>query len=351
MHVLAINIGDQTCASSYYRIWQFQAPLHEAGIQLEAVSAAEFDGRRPVQDYDCLIIQKKLFSLGKVRAFRRAAKMLVFDLDDAVWAEHRRKRGRIRRQLMRWRVNRRLKAICRCADICTVANEVIAAKLREWGAHVEIVPMALDESVWRPRDRENAGNRVRVGWAGAPGNLKYLRAIAPALVEVQREFPEIEIAVYCGNDPKFDHGLRYKHIPYRGGDEPAVIRGFDIGLAPLPDKEFAQGKSPIKCLQYMASGVAPVVSPVGATRSMFVEGHTALFARAQEEWAAALKRLITDTKLRRRISENARFDFEKNYSLAHRVPLLASILQNRSAARQLLASLNENRPDQAPLPA
>jgi glycosyltransferase involved in cell wall biosynthesis len=167
---------------------------------------------------------------------------------------------------------------------------------------------------------------VRVGWTGGPGNLKYLQAIGPALLQVQREFPQVQFDVYCGKAPRFAEPLHVNHIRYRGCDEPEVIREFDIGLAPLPDNEFAGGKSPIKCLQYMASGVAPIVSPIGATRSMFVDRHTALFARTTEEWAAAIKRLVTDTKLRHHLSENARMEFEKKYSLTSQVPLLADVL-------------------------
>src|SRR6185295_11084066 len=113
------------------------------------------------------------------------------------------------------------------------------------------------------RGIQAADETVRVGWSGGRVNLRYLEEIEPALSGVQAELPQVEFVVHCGQQPAFYYGLQYTHIPYVTGEESAVVRDFDIGLAPLPNDAFAAAKSPIKCIQYMASGVAAIVSPVG----------------------------------------------------------------------------------------
>jgi glycosyltransferase involved in cell wall biosynthesis len=110
------------------------------------------------------------------------------------------------------------------------------------------------------------------------------------------------------------------------GRESESIRTFDIGLLPLPNDPFAAGKSPIKGLQYMASGAAIVLSQVGAAAEMFVEGETGLFAQDAQGWVQALSRLAEDAPLRRRLAESGRAAFLRNFSLSANVPLMAAAL-------------------------
>ena len=105
-----------------------------------------------------------------------------------------------------------------------------------------------------------------------------------------------------------------------------MARGFDIGLLPLPNDDFAAGKSPIKGLQYMASGAATVVSPLGATQSMFSEGETALFARDTRDWSAALEKLL-DAGLRHELAHRARHTVEQHHALSTVAPRLADRLR------------------------
>jgi glycosyltransferase involved in cell wall biosynthesis len=107
------------------------------------------------------------------------------------------------------------------------------------------------------------------------------------------------------------------------------VRTFDIGLLPLPDDPFAAAKSPIKGLQYMASGVATIASPRAAVREMFAHGETARFASTMDEWAEAIVALVQVRDRRRKLSAAARKRFETSFSLLTQAPLVASRLTGR----------------------
>lgn len=321
MRVLCLTFGDHTQASTFFRVHQYVAPLANIGIAVETVPARKFDQSPKVRSYDAVLLQKSLLATGTLRRLRKFSRRLIYDVDDALWHPH----GRKHFFLTNFRQNFRLKTIATSADLCVAANEVIARYLRRWTSRVRVVPMALDEQHWTFQERASAEKRIRIGWSGSPVNLRYIEQIEAALVQVQSRFPEVEFAIFCGESPGFTR-LKFLHVPFAPGREFEVIRTFDIGLLPLPDDLFAAGKSPIKGLQYMASGAAVVLSPVGAAAEMFVEGETALFARNDQEWTEALARLVQDARLRRVLTERARAAFTKKFSLAANLPRVAGAL-------------------------
>jgi glycosyltransferase involved in cell wall biosynthesis len=224
-----------------------------------------------------------------------------------------------------------VRAITRAADMCMVANEYLAAVLRKWNEQIDVVPMALDGTTWHP-PAERLPGPVVLGWSGAPPNLIYLRQLSHSLAEVQRLRPGVEIVVYSGTAPAWDAPVRARHVPFAPGTEADVVRGFDIGLLPLPDNAFAAGKSPIKALQYAACAIPCVAFPVGATTEIVREGETGLLARNADEWTRALCRLIDDRAERRRLGENARAFFLARHEHAAVARRLADVL--RAAARR-----------------
>lgn len=322
MRVFALTFGGADYASSYYRVVQYQKPLQSHGIDLDFCPVKSFDWRRSLLDFDAVLLQKKLLPVSKVRWLHRNSKRLIYDTDDAIW--HAQKGSH--HWWTTWRMRRRLKAIANRSALCLAANSVLANFLERWNENVHVLPMALDDVTWRMRDSSGPHDKpIRIGWAGKGVNLGYLYAIEPALLKIQHAHPQVQFVIFSGDRPQFKH-LECEFIAYKSGLEPDAIRGFDIGLLPLAAGPFAEGKSPIKALQYMASGIPAVVSPRGATRDMFQEGETALFAEEDAEWERALSVLIADRELRVRMGTAARRQFEANYAL-------------RSAAIQFASSL------------
>jgi glycosyltransferase involved in cell wall biosynthesis len=319
--ILALTFGDSAQASTFFRVLQYQQRFADGGIDLESTPARSFDDWNRVATYDTVLLQKTLLPAGKLRRLRQLSRRLVYDIDDAIWHPH----GRNHFFLTNLRQNFRLRTILRSADLCVAANEVLATHLRRWTPRVQVVPMALDESQWAGHETKTREPRVRIGWSGNPVNFRYLEAIEAALLEIQSKFPNVEFAIFSGQQPDF-RKLRFTHLPFMEGREPETIRTFDIGLLPLPDDPFAQGKSPIKGLQYMACGAAVVLSPVGAAAEMFRDGKTALFAGNHEGWVAALSRLVESGDLRSQLAARAREVFLSRHTTAASFPsLLAAI--------------------------
>src|SRR5687768_14719686 len=82
-----LAFGSARAASVRYRVMQFLPFLEAAGIRTTLLSSPDALAGA-ADDYPVCWIQKKLLSLGKVRALARRHK-LVFDFDDAIWTSEK----------------------------------------------------------------------------------------------------------------------------------------------------------------------------------------------------------------------------------------------------------------------
>ncbi len=297
MRVFALTFGAADTPSTHFRIHQYSDALRERGVTVDHAVAKGFEDFDRLDDYDLVLWQKTLLSTSKARQIRKHARALIYDADDRIWLRP----GKDYDWLTRTRIRRRLRAIVSSADLCIAANGVIAGDQRDAGAsRVEILPMSIDTNVWNAKDRPSPDDTVTIGWSGAPGNLPFLEPLVPALRRISEAQANVRIAIHCGRRPDLS-GLDFVHHPFVSGEEPDSVRTFDIGLLPLPDDPFVQGKSPIKTLQYFASGVAVVGQDVGATAEFLQHDVTGLTVTAERTWQENLRRLIEDTDLRARL--------------------------------------------------
>lgn len=322
MEALAITFGDSSCASSYYRIYQYRDYLEKDGINLTIIPAAEFTQWNDVSNYDVVIIQKKLFATGKVKKIRKLAKRLIYDIDDAIWEPH----GREHHWFTRWRTNRRLKCIAQLADCCICANNFIANHIKKYAQKCVVIPMSLDDEKWTlPEVDKTNKSVITIGWIGSPSNLPFYTSIESALFTIQRKFKNVEFVVYCGERPRLMQ-LIIKHIPHGSVEEINVIRDFDIGLLPLDTTPFAQGKSPIKALKYMACGIPIIATPTEGVREILTENQAAIFAQSEEEWVNGIEALLSDRELRKIMGANARKQFEDKFTLKKTGQMIVEVL-------------------------
>jgi len=277
-------------------------------IEVTMHRADEIETIPDLRGFDRILLQKKLIGSSRRRTIFGSGKPVLYDIDDAIWEPHRRRHSWV----TRWRTNHRLGVIAGRASRCLVANKFIEEGLRKHSARVSIVPMALDESIWQRRVDADP-HTIRLGWSGAPLNLHYLEVLEPVLERVLKTFPNARLTVFSGARPKFRR-IDCEFISFEAGGEPEAVRRFDVGLLPLPNDRFAAGKSPIKALQYMATGIPTVADRLAGTEEIFRTGG-ALLARTEEDWEKHLRTLVNSAAERARLGDAARARFETHHAL------------------------------------
>ncbi len=221
--------------------------------------------------------------------------------------------------------------LCRMARRVMVGNDTLAAWAASRSTAVDVVPSTIDTDVYvpAPRDTAGAGRLPVIGWTGSATTVPYLEALGPVLERVRQQ-RAFELRV-IGGQPRLAPALAARVVPWRAETEVADLQSLDIGLMPLSDDAWSRGKCGMKALQYMALAVPPVVSPVGVNATIVRHGENGLHGTTEDQWVAALVRLLDDPPLRARLGAEARRTVEARYSARVLVPRVAAIL--REAAR------------------
>lgn len=192
----------------------------------------------------------------------------------------------------------------------------LAGWAREYARQVTVVPTTVDTDRYQVQERV-ASERICVGWTGSPTTIVHLRLLEPVLRALQRE-RGIRIRVIGDASYQID-GVEVESVDWRAASEVADLSTIDIGVMPMPDDEWSRGKCGCKALQYMGLGIPTVLSPVGVNREIAADG-AAILASTEDEWLAALRGLIEDEALRRRVGDAGRNRVQERYSVAAVAP-------------------------------
>ncbi|MGH9422130.1 MAG: glycosyltransferase family 4 protein, partial [Thermoanaerobaculia bacterium] len=112
------------------------------------------------------------------------------------------------------------------------------------------------------------------------------------------------------------------------------FQSLDAGVYPIADDQWSAGKAGLKAVQYMATGVPFVMSPVGICATMGIPGQTHFAAVTDDDWLIALRRLLTDAELRKQMSAAGRAFAVENYSIEAEADALAELIRKTMNPRK-----------------
>ncbi|HML01661.1 MAG TPA: glycosyltransferase [Acidimicrobiales bacterium] len=240
---------------------------------------------------------------------------ILFDVDDAVW-------------LLSDGHERAVRAICRLAACAVAGNDYLAEWLSRTGVAVEKVWTAIDTDRFTFAERSGESG-FTIGWTGSASTLPYLESIASPLADFLRRVPDSRLVVMADRSPRLPGvpAERTEFVPWSPQAEAAVVRRFDVGLMPLPDSPWGRGKCAFKLLQYLASGVPAVASPVGMSAEVLAMAQVGLAASEEADWTTALHELHADAEGARAMGDAGRRLVEERFSQQVIAPRLASIMR------------------------
>lgn len=248
---------------------------------------------------------------------------MVVDYDDALFHQYDAHPNPWVRRLL----GRKIATVMRLAHTVVAGNAYLADYARRAGApRVAVIPTVIDLERYPVKDAASASRVFTIGWIGSPSTARYLRDIAPALAQVCKGGRARVRLV--GSGPVDLPGVPVEVVAWREETEVDEIRGFDVGIMPLPDEPWARGKCGFKLIQYMACGLPVVASPVGVNAEIVEDGGNGFLAGDTGEWVAALERLMGDSALSERLGDAGRHKVQERYCLEVTAPRLTALMQS-----------------------
>ncbi len=264
--------------------------------------------------YDYIIVYREAHFWGwaifeKLLSMSRAA--MIFDFDDAIWLNDT---SESNKNLSWLKSSAKTAKIAHLANVVTVGNSFLADYARQSNPNVVIVPTAIDTDAYKYRGAVDS-EPVTIGWIGSTTTLKHFQNAIPALTAIKQKYGNrVNFKVIVDVDYEVPE-LGLKSTKWRKDTEVEELNKVDIGIMPLPDDRWSCGKCGFKGIQYMALGIATVMSPVGVNTDIIEHGVNGFLASTDSEWIDCLSQLIESVELRQRLGEAARKTIDERYSV------------------------------------
>lgn len=324
---VAFVSGDAGSASARVRALDHLAGLAADGVtgELLALPRGPLARRRffrTLAARDVVVLGRRLLGEGELAALRRTARALVLDLDDALWTRPFRAGGDRRQR-------RRFADALRATDVVVVGSAALRDELRGRHPRVRVVPPTCPAPATVAPAPEGA--EVRLVWTGSRATLPYLESLGPVLRVLARERPEVRLEVVADAAPRLPAEVPVVVTPWSLEAEEAALRRAHVGLYPLLGDAWSRGKCAYKLRRYMAFGLPSVASRSGAGLEALEPPEAGLVADDEGEWLRALRALVLDPALRRRMGVRARGLALTRDGHAERTRSLAGILREAAA--------------------
>lgn len=268
--------------------------------------------------YDMVFIHREAYPIGGAffeTIISILKKPIIFDFDDAIFLPAS---SRPNNFIERFKNPNKVVSIIRRSKYVISGNSFLANFALHYNHSVVVIPTPIDTDKYFPTARKPA-DKIIIGWIGSATTVAFLEPMRGIFTSLSRQFPDIRFKI-VGGDFSIDGLSNIVTKPWSIEDEIDDLKGFDIGIMPMPENDWTNGKCGFKAILYMSMGIPCVCSAVGMNKEIIKEGVNGFLANTQEEWVEKLSCLVADPKLRQRLGAEGRRTVEERYSLRANAP-------------------------------
>lgn len=236
-------------------------------------------------------------------------KKIIYDFDDAIWIPNTSSANHF---INRLRATWKVKYICKWAYKVTVGNDYLQDYAKTFNQNSIKIPTCVNLENGFDKIKYHKEENLSVGWTGSHSTLKYLNELIPVIEELQQDL-DFTFLVIADENPLLPV-KNFRFIPWNASSEQEDILKLDIGVMPLVEDAWSEGKCGFKLIQYYASGIPAVASPVGVNKKIIEDTVNGFLCTSKLDWESSLKKLLTDRSLREQMGKAGWEKINKDYS-------------------------------------
>lgn len=277
--------------------------------------------------YDGIFIYREAFMIGTIlfeQLLKKSGKPIIYDFDDSIWLPDISEGNKNLSWLKR---PSKTNDIIKLADLVIVGNSYLAKHASIYCKNTVIIPTTIDTNYHKPTTG-SYHKTTCIGWTGSETTIRHFKLIIPVLMKIKEKYGDTVSFIQICNIPYECPEIGLKTITWTSEDEIQQLSLIDIGIMPLPNDEWSQGKCGFKGLQYMAMGIPTIMSPVGVNTEIIENGKNGFFATTDDEWFAIIRNLIENKELRTTIGERGRSTVIERYSITSQMEKYLSLFND-----------------------
>lgn len=275
-----------------------------------------------------------------MKEYKKRGKRVLYDMDDDFWQVAKDNPSILTSSAMKDQYEGMIKE----ADAVITPSSVLAKKFKKYfKKKIFICPNGIDFEMYRERPHTQEG--LVIGYMGAASHWKDLQLIGEVISKLAEKYDflftiygltgePLEAALYSYNrilqsnlqperNAYFREAVDFSkqldkvklwHVPFMPPElHPGVLSkcDFDIGIAPLENNTFNNGKSCVKFYEYASVGTAVLASDV----LPYSEEVTYRAKNTFKDWYNKLEKLIVDEQFRKDLANKQQKWVRKNRSL------------------------------------
>ncbi|AGL83489.1 glycosyltransferase [Pseudomonas protegens] len=288
---------------------QSSAGLIDGVLSMALLSPAELARVAP----DSMVFQRhigeeSLSAMRRAQAFSRSFK--VFELNDHLPSLAV---GEAAQGMTPGDISYYLREAVACVDRLVVSTEALADALHGLHPDTRVIHSRLDQQGWGalPSSQRCAGDKPRVGWAGADWQLANLQVIGEVVKALATEVDW----VFMGACP--EELLPYVKEVHRGVEislYPAALArlNLDLAVAPMQQSLLNECKSNLRLLEYGACGYPVICSDLACFRG---DLPVTRVANHFQDWRAAIRMHLDDPQANARAGDALREVVRRDWML------------------------------------
>jgi glycosyltransferase involved in cell wall biosynthesis len=254
---------------------------------------------------------------------------VILDYDDAIFHNYDNHRS----SLIRIFFSRKISSVAKFSNLIITGSPYLSNYFLQHQNNVVEIPTSIELEKYNYKIKKS-NNLIKIGWIGSKStsiNLIFLK-------EVIREFETQNrnvLFIFMGFDKLLENCLAYSNVKFyewSEEEELAFLSKIDLGIMPLSNTPFNQGKCGFKLIQYMAMGKPTISTPLMANVKIN-RNNKNMFATSIKEWIDCINNYINNKEFFDEVGFNNIKIVKEYYSVEANVSIYIKLLNDMKDVR------------------